>query len=125
MQLTRGAGSVRRRKREDHYGARFGAVARRGYYIGWSPGGSLGGASGRNRSAGPESPSTGSEPAARSAATSTSSANDPISWSGSDTASAPIAAAKSSAVSEGRRVTFKRYVKSTMKLSYWEMVAVG
>ena len=101
MQLTRGAGSVRRRKREDHYGARFGAVARRCYYIGWNPGGSLGATSVCYRSAEPESRSNVSEPAASSAATGTSSANDPISWSGSDTASSPIAAAKSSAVSEG------------------------
>jgi hypothetical protein len=105
MQLTRGTGSVRRRKREDRYGARFGAVARR--YIRGNPGGSLGGTSFCYRSAEPESRSNVSEPAASSTSTGTSSADDAISWPGSDTASSPVAAAKSSAV-RGRRVTLKR-----------------
>jgi len=92
-----GTGSVRRRKRENRYGARFGAVARR--YIGGNPVGSLGSVSVCYRSAEPESRSHVSEPAASSAA-GTSSANDTFSGSGSDTASSPIATAKSSAVSE-------------------------
>ena len=50
------------------------------------------------RTAEPESRSHVSEPAASSAAAGASSANDTI--SGSDTASSPIATAKSSAVSE-------------------------
>ena len=77
----------------DRYGARFGAVARR--YIGGNPVGSLGGTSVCYRSAEPESRSHVSEPAASSAAAGASSANDTI--SGSDTASSPIATAKSSA----------------------------
>jgi hypothetical protein len=117
-------GSVRRREREYHYdGARFGAVARR--HFGGKLSAGLGGAGRRYRSTEPEPRSDVSEPAADPAASGTDPADDAVPWSGADAASPPVATPESSAMSEEGTTKFKQYVKSSMKLSYWEMVAVG